>query len=83
MVLKQSLASLLTVVSFTLYLPTANAATSLPLGVVATGTMGPTNPPQPTIPTSINQTSYARLVSLNSIDVCGILLVTYLILKFL
>jgi len=40
-----------------------------PPGVVATGTMGVTNPPQPTLGTAINQTSNARLVSLNSIDV--------------
>ncbi|KAF8968454.1 immunoreactive manno protein MP88 [Flammula alnicola] len=37
-------------------------------GVLATGTMGPTNPPQPTLGTAINQTSMARLLSLNSID---------------
>ncbi|AFR92907.1 immunoreactive mannoprotein MP88 [Cryptococcus neoformans C23] len=36
--------------------------------VTATGTMGPTNPPEPTLGTPINQTSYARLLSLNAID---------------
>jgi len=68
MFLKQSLASLLTVASLTLFVPTANADTTFPPGVIATGTMGPTNPPEPTIPTSINQTSFARLLSVNSID---------------
>jgi len=37
-------------------------------GVVATGTQGPTNPPQATMPTIINQTSISRLLSVNSID---------------
>ncbi|KGB75317.2 immunoreactive mannoprotein MP88 [Cryptococcus deuterogattii R265] len=36
--------------------------------VTATGTMGPTNPPAATLGTAINQTSYARLLSLNAID---------------
>lgn len=36
--------------------------------VTATGTMGVTNPPQATMGTSINQTSDARLLSVNSID---------------
>ena len=36
--------------------------------VTATGTMGTTNPPQATMPTAINQTSYSRLLSLNSIN---------------
>lgn len=36
--------------------------------VTATGTMGTTNPPQATMPTAINQTSYSRLLSVNSID---------------
>lgn len=36
--------------------------------VTATGTMGSTNPPEPTLGTAINQTSYARLLSINSID---------------
>jgi hypothetical protein len=40
-----------------------------PPGVIATGTMGPTNPPEPTLGTPINQTSVARLLSVNSIDV--------------
>lgn len=30
--------------------------------------MGPTNPPAATLGTAINQTSYARLLSLNAID---------------
>ncbi|KAF8196951.1 hypothetical protein BJ912DRAFT_1020896 [Pholiota molesta] len=33
--------------------------------------MGPTNPPQPTLGTPINQGSMARLLSLNSVDVCA------------
>ncbi|TFK60775.1 hypothetical protein BDN72DRAFT_828692 [Pluteus cervinus] len=41
---------------------------NVPPGVIATGTQGPTNPPQPTLGTAINQTSYARLLSVNSID---------------
>lgn len=40
-------------------------------GVIATGTMGITNPPVPTMGTSINQTSFARLLTVNSIDVRG------------
>ncbi|KAK8850444.1 hypothetical protein IAR55_004362 [Kwoniella newhampshirensis] len=36
--------------------------------VTATGTMGTTNPPAPTMGTPINQTSYSRLLSLNAID---------------
>ncbi|KAF7340809.1 hypothetical protein MSAN_02110100 [Mycena sanguinolenta] len=44
------------------------ASSSFPEGVIATGTQGVTNPPVPTIPTTINQTSVARLLSLNSID---------------
>jgi hypothetical protein len=36
--------------------------------VTATGTMGDTNPAAPTMGSSINQTSYARLLSVNSID---------------
>ncbi|KAJ7328775.1 hypothetical protein DFH08DRAFT_709513 [Mycena albidolilacea] len=46
-----------------------HAATSpFPAGVIATGTQGPTNPPAPTLGTAINQTSMARLLSINSID---------------
>lgn len=30
--------------------------------------MGDTNPPQATAPTAINQTSYSRLLTLNSIN---------------
>lgn len=37
-------------------------------GVVAQGSMGPTNPAEPMLGTPINQTSDARLVSVNSID---------------
>jgi hypothetical protein len=44
------------------------ASSAFPAGVIATGTQGVTNPPVPTIPTTINQTSMARLLSLNSID---------------
>ncbi|KAG6898700.1 hypothetical protein C0993_005030 [Termitomyces sp. T159_Od127] len=45
----------------------AQANTFFP-GVIATGTMGTTNPPVPTLGTSINQTSFARLLTVNSID---------------
>lgn len=45
----------------------AQAATQGP-GVLATGTMGVTNPPKATMGTAVNQTSMARLLSLNSID---------------
>ncbi|KAJ7038679.1 hypothetical protein C8F04DRAFT_1088304 [Mycena alexandri] len=41
---------------------------AFPAGVIATGTQGVTNPPVPTMPTTINQTSMARLLSVNSID---------------
>ncbi|KAF8874391.1 hypothetical protein CPB84DRAFT_1853630 [Gymnopilus junonius] len=44
------------------------AQTSFPLGVLATGTMGVTNPPEPTLGTAINQTSMARLLTVNSVD---------------
>ncbi|KAJ7457369.1 hypothetical protein FB451DRAFT_1098095 [Mycena latifolia] len=44
------------------------ASSSFPAGVIATGTQGPTNPPAPTTGTAINQTSMARLLSVNSID---------------
>ena len=47
-------------------------AQTFPVGVLATGTMGPTNPPEPTLGTAINQTSMSRLLSVNSIDVCSI-----------
>ncbi|KAJ7785139.1 hypothetical protein DFH07DRAFT_900400 [Mycena maculata] len=43
-------------------------STSFPAGVLATGTQGVTNPPVPTMPTTIDQTSMARLLSVNSID---------------
>lgn len=43
-------------------------AQNFPVGVLATGTMGPNNPPQATAPTSVNQTSMARLLTVNSID---------------
>ncbi|KAG6819281.1 hypothetical protein H0H93_013456 [Arthromyces matolae] len=42
--------------------------TTFPEGVIATGTMGTTNPPEPTVGTQINQTSLARLLTVNSID---------------
>ncbi len=45
------------------------AAQSFPPGVIATGTMGTTNPPQATMGTQINQTSMGRLLSVNSISV--------------
>lgn len=41
---------------------------AFPVGVIATGTQGTTNPPVPTMPTTINQNSMARLLSVNSID---------------
>ncbi|KAJ6558145.1 hypothetical protein B0H19DRAFT_1261688 [Mycena capillaripes] len=44
------------------------ASSSFPAGVIATGTQGVTNPPAPTTGTAINQTSMARLLSVNSID---------------
>ncbi|KAJ7187179.1 hypothetical protein C8R46DRAFT_862965, partial [Mycena filopes] len=48
---------------------TVDAASSIfPAGVIATGTQGLTNPPVPTAGTPINQTSYARLLSVNTID---------------
>ncbi|KAJ7450028.1 hypothetical protein B0H11DRAFT_324553 [Mycena galericulata] len=43
-------------------------AVSFPAGVIATGTQGITNPPAPTMGTTINQTSVARLLSINAID---------------
>ncbi|KAF6747512.1 hypothetical protein DFP72DRAFT_1075184 [Ephemerocybe angulata] len=49
--------------AFLATLPSVKAA-----GVLATGPQGPTNPPEPTLGTSINQTSFARLLSVNSVD---------------
>jgi hypothetical protein len=46
----------------------ASVRAAYPAGVVATGTQGTTNPPAPTMPTTINQKSMARLLSINSID---------------
>ncbi|KAK0214358.1 hypothetical protein IW262DRAFT_1278838 [Armillaria fumosa] len=46
----------------------AQSSTTFPEGVIATGTMGTTNPAQPTLGTTVNQTSDARLLSLNSVD---------------
>ncbi|KAJ7102793.1 hypothetical protein C8R44DRAFT_887528 [Mycena epipterygia] len=46
----------------------ASVRAAFPAGVIATGTQGVTNPPVPTMPTTINQTSMARLLSVNSID---------------
>jgi hypothetical protein len=66
--LQASLAALATlVVSASFTLPVQ--AQTFPEGVLATGTMGPTNPPQPTLGTAINQTSMSRLLTVNSIDV--------------
>jgi len=45
-----------------------SSTTTYPEGVVATGTMGVTNPAAPTMGTSINQTSYSRLLSVNSVE---------------
>lgn len=45
------------------------SAQSFYSGVIATGTQGATNPPQATLGTAINQTSMARLLSINSVDV--------------
>ncbi|TEB25734.1 hypothetical protein FA13DRAFT_1637040 [Coprinellus micaceus] len=42
--------------------------TVFPAGVMATGTNGPTNPPEPTLGTPINQSSDARLLSVNGVD---------------
>ena len=36
--------------------------------VTATGTMGPTNPSSASLNTAVNQTSMARLISLNGIN---------------
>ncbi|PBK68072.1 hypothetical protein ARMSODRAFT_293836 [Armillaria solidipes] len=43
-------------------------SSTFPEGVIASGTMGTTNPAQPTLGTTVNQTSVARLLSLNSVD---------------
>lgn len=48
--------------------PQLVASATFPVGVLGTGTMGPTNPPQPTLGTAINQTSMSRLLSVNSVD---------------
>ncbi|KIY44113.1 hypothetical protein FISHEDRAFT_18954, partial [Fistulina hepatica ATCC 64428] len=37
-------------------------------GVIATGTMGVTNPAEATLGTAINQTSYSRLITANNVD---------------
>jgi len=50
-------------------LTTVVADTTFPVGVLGTGTMGVTNPPKPTLGTAINQTSMARLLTVNSVDV--------------
>jgi hypothetical protein len=57
-----------TALLFTLIAPLVSAQSFYP-GVVATGTQGPTNPPQATLGTAINQTSMSRLLSVNSVDV--------------
>jgi len=46
----------------------AQSATTFPEGVIASGTMGTTNPAQPTLGTTVNQTSVSRLLTLNSVD---------------
>ncbi|KAJ6525068.1 hypothetical protein DFH09DRAFT_175804 [Mycena vulgaris] len=46
----------------------ASVRAAFPAGVIATGTQGVTNPPVVTMPTTINQKSMARLLSVNSID---------------
>jgi len=63
----RSLAST-TVLLLAASLRSVSAQTNFPPGVIATGTQGPTNPPQPTMGTPINQTSMARLLSVNSVD---------------
>ncbi|KIY69340.1 hypothetical protein CYLTODRAFT_372950 [Cylindrobasidium torrendii FP15055 ss-10] len=55
-------------VSLVLALAGTAAAADFSAGVTATGTMGPNNPPKPTLGTDVNQTSMARLISLNSVD---------------
>ncbi|KAF9032385.1 hypothetical protein BJ165DRAFT_1410837 [Panaeolus papilionaceus] len=49
-------------------MPVTAQAPNLPPGVIATGTMGPTNPPAPTMGTALNQSSDARLLSINGVD---------------
>ncbi|KAJ7191923.1 hypothetical protein GGX14DRAFT_596581 [Mycena pura] len=61
------LSALLLAAHITVY-STAARSNSFPAGVIATGTQGATNPPVPTLPTTIDQTSMARLLSINSID---------------
>jgi len=63
-------------------------AQNFPPGVIATGTMGVNNPPQATLGTAINQTSMARLITANSVDVrlhhparCPVMLSRKLILQ--
>ncbi|KAJ7641736.1 hypothetical protein FB45DRAFT_361343 [Roridomyces roridus] len=46
----------------------ASVRAAFPEGVIATGTQGATNPPVATMGTVIDQTSIARLISVNSID---------------
>ncbi|KAL1673344.1 hypothetical protein EV122DRAFT_270599 [Schizophyllum commune] len=46
----------------------AQSSATYPEGVLASGTMGPMNPPSATLGTELNQTSGARLVSINSVD---------------
>ena len=67
--LQASLTALATLMVSASFAPRVHAQT-FPEGVLATGTMGPTNPPQPTLGTAINQTSMSRLLTVNSIDVC-------------
>ncbi|KDR71624.1 hypothetical protein GALMADRAFT_1345603 [Galerina marginata CBS 339.88] len=63
----RALAALGTVLVSAPHLVSAQATPAFP-GVLATGTMGVTNPPVPTTGTSLNQKSMARLLSLNSVD---------------
>lgn len=51
----------------------ASATTTFSEGVIATGTMGTTNPAEATLGTTVNQTSYSRLISINAIDVRSVL----------
>jgi hypothetical protein len=58
--------SLLTLSASLLYL--LAAVNPVAAQVTASGTQGPTNPPKATMGTAVNQTSMARLLSLNSIN---------------
>jgi len=63
------LPSLLTlIIGIIAHLQAVSADTTFPPGVLATGTMGITNPPAPTMGTALNQSSYSRLLTLNTVD---------------